>query len=198
MRDDASRDPAALVEGRSPDPTGFYRTAGWYHSSVNAVFLHGLESSSRGTKGRWFAERFPAVRVRDYHGDLDEWLHQLTAEVAGLGDLVLVGSSFGALVAVCFAVHHPERCRRLVLLAPALNLAGYRPPAEPVHVEALVVVGRHDTVCPPDLVVALARASLRDPEIRLVDDDHVLHRTFPRLPWARLLGSDDDAAEAPT
>lgn len=154
---------------------------------ATACFLHGLESSSRGTKGRWLVERFPAVRMHDYHGDLHQRLEQLTDQVAGLNDLILIGSSFGGLMAACFAARHPARCRRLVLLAPALNIARYRPPPEPLDVETLVVLGAQDTICPPDLVLPLARSSFRTLEIRLEEDNHLLHRVFPLLDWRRLL-----------
>jgi len=150
-------------------------------------FLHGLESSSRGTKAQWFATHFPAVRLRDYDGDLDRRLTQLEAETAGLDRLVLVGSSFGGLMAACFAAHHPQQCRRLILLAPALNFNGYRPPAAPLAVETLLVIGEHDTVCPPDLVLPLARATFSNLTVRVTDDDHMLHRTFPGLDWPSLL-----------
>ncbi len=153
-----------------------------------AVFLHGLESSSRGFKGRWLAEHFPAVRMRDHHGDLSERLDQLTDQVAGLDDLILIGSSFGGLMALAFAARHPARCRRLVLLAPALNFPEHRHPAETLDVAAFLVIGAQDTVCPPDVVLPIARACLRDVQIRVVDDDHLLRRTVPVLDWARLLG----------
>jgi pimeloyl-ACP methyl ester carboxylesterase len=111
----------------------------------------------------------------------------LEAQVAGLERLVLVGSSFGGLMAACFALRSPERCRRLVLLAPALNFVDFHPPAAPLSVPTLVVTGAHDTVCPPELVLPLARASFADLTVRLEDDDHMLHRTFPSLDWPQLL-----------
>lgn len=151
------------------------------------LFLHGLDSSIQGTKARWFGRHFPAVQMRNYQGDLDQRLAQLTVQVAGHQDLILVGSSFGGLMAACFAAKFPERCRRLVLLAPALNFAAYQPPAEPLTVPTLVVVGAHDTVCPQDLVLPLAKASFRNLVIRVEDDDHMLHTSFPRLDWAALL-----------
>lgn len=162
-------------------------TTGPDRADTSVCFLHGLESSSGGTKGRWLAERFPAIRMRDYHGDLAERLDQLTEQVTGLDDLVLIGSSFGGLMAACFAARHPDRCRRLVLLAPALNFAGYRPPPAPLDVETVVVVGTRDTVCPPALVLPLARSTFCRLEVRLEADDHLLHRVFPRLDWHRLI-----------
>ena len=151
------------------------------------LFRHGLDSSIEGTKAQWFRRHFPGVRLQNYTGDLAERLAQLEAQVAGLERLVLVGSSFGGLMAACFALRSPERCRRLVLLAPALNFADFHPPAEPVSVPTLVVTGAHDTVCPPELILPLARASFADLEVRLEDDDHMLHRTFPSLDWPQLL-----------
>lgn len=152
-----------------------------------AFFLHGLDSSIRGTKGQWFRKHFPAVRMHDYQGDLDQRLAQLEAEVAGLDNLILVGSSFGGLMAACFALRHPRQVGRLILLAPALNFSGYRPPATLITIPTLLVIGAHDTVCPPDLVMPQARATFSVLEERVVDDDHMLHRTFPTLDWPLLL-----------
>ena len=151
------------------------------------LFLHGLDSSIEGTKAQWFRRHFPGVRLQNYTGDLDERLAQLEAQVAGLERLVLVGSSFGGLMAACFALRSPERCRRLVLLAPALNFADFHPPAAPIAVPTLVVTGEYDTVCPPELILSLARACFTDLTVRLEDDDHMLHRTFSSLDWPHLL-----------
>ncbi len=156
-------------------------------SSPIPLFLHGLDSSIQGTKARWFRQFFPQVRMRDYNGDLHQRLAQLEEQVQGLAPLILVGSSFGGLMATCFAVNHPERCRRLVLLAPALNLNEYRPPTKKTGVPTLLVMGRHDTVCPPKLVRPQAEATFSRLEIRIEDDDHLLHTSFPALDWPNLL-----------
>ena len=158
-----------------------------HNAPSTPLFLHGLDSSIEGTKAQWFRRHFPGVRLQNYTGELDERLAQLEAQVAGLERLVLVGSSFGGLMAACFALRSPERCRRLVLLAPALNFADFRPPAVPIAVPTLVITGAHDTVCPPALILPLARASFADLTVRLEDDDHMLHRTFPTLDWPQLL-----------
>ena len=152
-----------------------------------ALFLHGLDSSSRGTKGQWLRRHFPAVHMHDYQGSLEERLAQLESEVAGQNNLILVGSSFGGLMAACFAINHPHRVRRLVLLAPALNFGGYHPPDTPLSVPTLLVMGQFDTVCPPDLVLPQARATFSSLTVRIEDDDHMLHRTFPTLDWPHLL-----------
>jgi len=125
--------------------------------------------------------------MQDYHGGLEQRLAQLEEQTAGAGPLILVGSSFGGLMAACFAARHPAQCQRLILLAPALNFSGYQPPTTPLAVPVFLVAGANDTVCPPDLVIPLARASFSNLEVRLEDDDHLLHRTFPHLDWPALL-----------
>nr|WP_321465855.1 alpha/beta fold hydrolase [uncultured Desulfobulbus sp.] len=155
--------------------------------SPTPFFLHGLDSSIQGTKARWFRQHFPQVQMVNYDGTLSQRLTQLERQVEGLHQLILVGSSFGGLMATCFAIAHPERCRRLVLLAPALNFGEYRPPEKKIAVPTLLVMGRHDTVCPPDLVRPRAEAAFNNLEVRLEDDDHMLHTCFPTLDWPSLL-----------
>lgn len=151
------------------------------------LFLHGLDSSGQGTKGRFFQAHFPQVRCPDFSGDLDQRLARLEGLCAGQDGLTLIGSSFGGLMATCFAGRHPDRVARLILLAPALNFTGYQPPATRLAVPTLLVMGRHDTVCPPALVLPLAEATFARLVIEQGDDDHMLARLFPRLDWQGLL-----------
>lgn len=155
---------------------------------ATTLFLHGLDSSSRGTKGRYFADHFPAVIRPDFQGDLNQRLLQLDAVCAGQSDLTLIGSSFGGLMATCFAINHAERIRRLILLAPALNFSDFKPPQKALVIPTLLVMGRNDTVCPPRLVEPLARATFSNITVRLGNDDHLLHTMFYELDWPGLLG----------
>lgn len=156
--------------------------------AVTPLFLHGLDSSIQCTKARWLREHFPQVQMRDFDGSLEQRMAQLDELIAPLtGELVLVGSSFGGLMATFYASRHPERCRRLVLLAPALNFAGYRPPATKISVPTLAIMGTHDTSCPPAVTRPLAEASFSHLEVRMVDDDHHLLNVFPTLEWEKLL-----------
>lgn len=150
-------------------------------------FLHGLDSSGQGTKGRFFAENFPHIHCPDFHGTLADRLHQLTDLCQDLSNLTLVGSSFGGLMATCYATNFPEKVARLILLAPALNYGEYRPPREKLSAPVLLVIGNNDTVTPPAKVVPLAEQTFADLEIRLVDDDHMLHTAFPVMAWHELL-----------
>lgn len=152
------------------------------------LFLHGLDSSGQGTKGRWFAEHFPEMDIRDYHGTLDDRLNQLQTICADRPNLILVGSSFGGLMAVCFALRHPAQCKRLILLAPALNFESFTPPEEKLSIPTLLIIGSEDTVTPPGLVVPLAEQTFSSLSLSIMDDDHMLHDCFFRVDWKVLLG----------
>jgi pimeloyl-ACP methyl ester carboxylesterase len=150
-------------------------------------FLHGLDSSGSGTKGRFFARNFPHVVCPDFAGPLSDRLCQLERLCENEQQLILIGSSFGGLMAACFAAQQHQKVIRLILLAPALNFADYQPPAQKLSIPVLLVVGRHDTVTPPDLVVPLAEATFASLETRIEEDDHLLHNTFHRLDWPKLI-----------
>ncbi len=154
---------------------------------MHTYFLHGLDSSSKGTKGQWFAEHFPGMQLHDFDGTLAQRLEQLEGLCDGQQDLVFVGSSFGGLMATCFAVAHPESCRNLILLAPALNFEEFTPPPEMITVPTRLIIGEHDDVCPPAMVLPKAEQTFTDLSISVVDDDHMLHTVFYSLPWGEWL-----------
>jgi pimeloyl-ACP methyl ester carboxylesterase len=152
------------------------------------VFIHGLESTSQGTKGIYFRERYPEMIIEDYTGSLETRLEKLEAVLAGKDNLILVGSSYGGLMAAIYACRYPEKVRRLILLAPAINLEEFEPYVGqiltmPVH----LYHGRQDDVVPPGEVRPVAEGTFRDLNYYLVEDDHSLHETFPGMPWEELL-----------
>lgn len=152
------------------------------------VFIHGLDSSSRGTKGSYFRAKYPGMLMEDYAGPLEERMAKLEKGLAGMDNLILVGSSFGGLMAALFACGNRARVRRLVLLAPALGhadfTAGYR---EPLMIPVTLYHGLSDVVVPPGPTLLIARHLFGKLEDHLVDDDHSLHRIFPTLNWDALL-----------
>ncbi len=159
------------------------------------AFVHGLDSSSRGTKGTWFRRHVPEMLLADFSGDFPEKMRQLERLLSGRTRIVLVGSSYGGLMASVFACRHPERMDRLILLAPALHLPEFAPClARRLAIPAVLYHGRQDDVCPPEDVLRLARRAFADLTYHAVNDDHSLHRVFPTLDWSGLLGTA--AAEA--
>jgi pimeloyl-ACP methyl ester carboxylesterase len=154
---------------------------------MKRLFLHGLDSSGFGTKGRYFAEKFPDMLRPDFAGSLTERMTRLHAIIADLADLIIVGSSFGGLMATCLAKERPADIKRVVLLAPALNFKEYQPPPARLPTETILIIGRHDTVTPPDIVISAAERTFARLHITVVDDDHLLHRSFQDLDWRALL-----------
>jgi pimeloyl-ACP methyl ester carboxylesterase len=152
------------------------------------VFIHGLESTSQGAKGIYFRERFPEMIIEDYTGPLEARMEKLETILTGENNLILVGSSFGGLMAAIYACRYPEKIRRLILLAPAINLEEFIPYAGqaltmPVH----LYHGRQDDVVPPGEVRTVAERIFNNLTYCLVEDDHSLHENFPGMPWEELL-----------
>ncbi len=155
------------------------------------VFIHGLESSSRGEKATFFRERYPDMIVEDYVGTFEERMTKLGAVLADKDNLIVVGSSMGGLMAAVFACLHPEKIRKLVLLAPALNyLPAHACRGGHVSAPVLIYHGSRDEVVPYAPVEETARRLFPHLDWRLVVDDHSLHQTFFRLPWDELLACD--------
>ena len=151
------------------------------------IFLHGLDSSGSGTKGTYFAGHFPDMLRPDFNGTLGERMNQLYALLGQADDLIAVGSSFGGLMGACLAIEQPERVRRLILLAPALNFHEFRIPNKKIAVETIVVIGADDAVTPPSIVVPAAEATFANLQLSIVADDHLLHNTYRSLDWDHLL-----------
>lgn len=155
---------------------------------VTRVFIHGLESSSQGTKGVYFRERYPDMIIEDFEGPLGQRMEKLNGLLEGRKDLVLVGSSFGGLMAAIYACQNESRVRKVVLLAPALHVPDFsRYLDRRLKIPVLLVHGKNDDVVPPDIVKAIAEKVFENLEYRLVDDDHSLHESFPLMDWEALL-----------
>ena len=157
-------------------------------TDVTRVFIHGLDSSSRGTKGSFFQERYPEIIREDFSGSLEQRMAQLGRGLAVKSNLILVGSSYGGLMAALFACKNASRTRRLILLAPALSQGDFRPYyATPLELPVTLYHGRQDVVVPPGPTRRIAERLFRNLKIHLVDDDHNLHVVFPLLDWDTLL-----------
>ncbi len=154
------------------------------------VFIHGLESSSQGTKGVFFKERYPDMIIDDFEGSLSERMEKLNRILAGKNDLILVGSSFGGLMAAIYACLHNDRVRKLILLAPALDLDDFKPClTKRLDLPVTVFHGSDDDVVPPAPVERIARRVFANLMYHLVDDDHPLKKTFAAYDWDSLLGA---------
>jgi pimeloyl-ACP methyl ester carboxylesterase len=126
--------------------------------------------------------------IKDYQGSLAERMNVLRKRLDGQENLILVGSSYGGLMAALFACASPERVRRLVLLAPALHLAEFAPCLDrKIALPVSLYHGSFDDVVPPGPVRDIAGRVFSNLAYRLLEDDHSIHRNFPFLPWDVLL-----------
>jgi alpha-beta hydrolase superfamily lysophospholipase len=155
------------------------------------VFIHGLESTAQGTKGQFFRQFFPQMIIEDYTGDFATRMRQLKDLLAGKTDLILVGSSYGGLMATQYAIENEDKVKKMILLAPALNLPEFKPPGHTkLQMPVIIYHGTNDNIVDPYAVKAIARKYFSNLEHNLVDDDHSLHKTFPLINWKELLIKD--------
>ena len=152
------------------------------------IFLHGLDSSSQGTKGRYFSEKFPGMLVPDFSGSLSERMEKLYDILSGKTEITLVGSSYGGLMAAIFTLENSSRLKNLILLAPAVNLNefnDYR--GLSTEVPTTLYHGTMDSVIPIDPVYEQAKKCFKNLTFHRVEDDHMLHSTFTSIDWEKLL-----------
>jgi len=156
--------------------------------SSTHVFIHGLESTSHGTKGEFFRNKFPDMILEDFTGPLDQRMDRLNHLLKNKADLVLVGSSYGGLMAAIYACRTPLTVRKLILLAPALDLADFQPYLTcRIDIPVVLYHGLLDDVVPPEAVQIIARKVFSNLDYHAVDDDHSLHHTFSGMAWDDLL-----------
>ena len=156
--------------------------------AMNRVFIHGLESSSQGNKARYFRENYPDMLIEDYQGPLVVRMKKLETLLSGKRNLILVGSSFGGLMAAIYSCQHPADVTRLILLAPALDLEEFIPfHHHKLGMPTTIFHGRHDEVVPLDPVRDIAECIFTNLAFHIVDDDHPLSAAFETFAWDELL-----------
>ncbi|HUH66645.1 MAG TPA: alpha/beta fold hydrolase [Syntrophales bacterium] len=152
------------------------------------VFIHGLDSSGMGTKGLFFRNKYPDTIVEDFVGPFKDRMEKLKRILSGKTPLILVGSSYGGLMAAVYALNSQDRVEKLILLAPALNIVEFEPYLEKkTSVPVVIFHGRDDDVVSPGEVEKIARRVFTNLDHHLVDDDHSLHKTFSLMDWDALL-----------
>lgn len=155
------------------------------------VFIHGLESTAKGAKGQYFSQNFPRMIIEDYTGDFASRMKKMGNVLAGRTGLIIVGSSYGGLMAVSYAMENESRIKKLILLAPALNLPEFKiQSGKKINIPVIIYHGTKDDVVDPQVVKNIAVKCFGKLEHHFVEDDHPLHETFPLLDWKKLLAAD--------
>lgn len=152
------------------------------------IFVHGLESSGHGFKGRLLRQHFPEILTPDFDGPLQKRMAQLSPLLAGQSGWVIIGSSFGGLMAALFAYRNPRQAKKLILLAPALLHPEFATVSQtPLAVPTVIYHGQRDSVIPLKSVRDLAERVFLELTFHTVDDDHMLHRTVQQIDWAAVV-----------
>ena len=130
--------------------------------------------------------------IEDYTGDFTTRMSKLNDLLAGENNLIIVGSSYGGLMAVQYAMENENRVKKLILLAPALNLPEFKSNLnKQLMIPVIIYHGTNDDVVDPQIVKDIALKCFSNLEHHFVEDDHPLHKTFPVLDWKKLLDGDD-------
>jgi pimeloyl-ACP methyl ester carboxylesterase len=125
----------------------------------------------------------------DFTGSFDERMSQLRTILSDQTGWLLIGSSYGGLMATVFALEQEAQVSKLVLLAPALaqEIAPLPKPG-PISISTILIHGTKDTVVPPGPVRAIAEKLFSNLTVYTVEDDHRLHKTANELDWNTILG----------
>jgi pimeloyl-ACP methyl ester carboxylesterase len=155
---------------------------------AHLIFIHGLEGTSQGAKATLLRSLFPAMRIPDFRGSLEQRMADLYPILGDRDIWTVVASSFGGLMAAIFACQRPSQVRKLVLMAPALILPQFvdSHPA-PVDIPTIVYHGRQDEIVPLEPTRRLAQQYFCNLSFHEVDDDHGLYRTAHEIDWPALL-----------
>lgn len=130
--------------------------------------------------------------IEDFRGDLEQRMEKLNSLLKDQKSLILVGSSYGGLMASIYGLNNPDSVRRLILLSPALAHDEVDPYLErSIDTPVIIYHGQRDDVVPMGPVQEKARRLFVNLTFNAVDDDHVLSRTFASIDWDTLLTMPD-------
>ena len=172
----------------------------------NIIFVHGMESSGQGFKGRLLRNIFPNIKTpsffpytpnTSFQELLKKRMDQLVPILQEKTSWAIIGSSFGGLMASLYAFRYPENVDRLVLLAPFLDDKNLDPrDHKPIDVPVIVFHGKNDAVVNLDITRRRANELFKNLIYNEVEDDHFLHPTVSRLDWYKVVYDDFHALMA--
>ena len=165
----------------------------------NIIFIHGLESSGKGFKAKFLKGLFPEIITPTFfpHSSnflmediLKERMKELEVFLREKSNWIIIGSSFGGLMASIYALKNPERIKFLVLLAPFLTFPRYYDSETlPINIPVFAIHGINDRVVLARKARKHAKNIFTNLEYILVNDDHSLHQTVVKINWDILINS---------
>jgi len=163
----------------------------------NIIFIHGLESSGQGFKGRLFQKILPGCLTPDFEGYnpkftmktlLKKRMKQLNKLLKGNYPWIIIGSSFGALMTTVYALENFDKILKLILLAPFLSpLESKIKKYTPIEAPVIVFHGKKDRIVSINRSRTLAERFFTNLIYNIVDDDHSLHNTVTNLDWKKII-----------
>lgn len=155
----------------------------------NLIFIHGYESSGSGFKGRLLKTKFPTILTPNFTGNLEERMKSLLLILNQREVWTIIGSSFGGLMATMYANRFPQKVERLILLAPAIIPPFFSelPEINHITIPTLVIQGINDNVVKMNEIIPNIQSIFRKLELRLVEDDHLLHHTVNQMNWEKVI-----------
>ncbi len=158
----------------------------------NLYFLHGMESSPKGTKAQLLKKHYPDCIIPHLPPDLkkrDKILNDLVKTPSWL-----IGSSLGGLSALFFAMDKPHLVKEMILLAPAVGFFDSQlfsaEEQDRIHstyvpngINCTIFAGTRDNVIPLESILDLIARSPSRTGITFhkLDDDHSLNRYPDKL-----------------
>ncbi|MFX1453698.1 MAG: alpha/beta fold hydrolase [Promethearchaeota archaeon] len=163
----------------------------------NIIFIHGLMSSGDGFKGQLLRKTLPGCltpNFKPFSPDksnillLKERMEQLNPILEEKDKWIIIGSSFGGLMATLFTLKNPEKISKLILLAPFLSTPLLVSKLyTPVDVPVTAFHGKYDKIVPFEQAQKVAEKIFTNLIYNRVDDDHQLKKTVQALKWENIV-----------
>ncbi|MBY9014686.1 MAG: alpha/beta hydrolase [Candidatus Lokiarchaeota archaeon] len=163
----------------------------------NIIFIHGLESSGKGFKGTYLKRLIPEILTPNFKkfkrnmpldSLLKERMGQLDLILKKKNSWIIIGSSFGGLLATLYALRNPEKTERLILFAPFLATPMLQiDNIPPLIIPTIIFHGKHDEIAQYKASREQAYQLFTNLEFNTTEDDHDLNKTITTLNWNKLI-----------
>lgn len=163
----------------------------------NIIFIHGLISSGDGFKGQLIRKTLPGCLTPNFTPYspekplkilFKERMAQLIPIIEEKIKWIIIGSSFGGLMATIFTLENPKKISKLILLAPYLSTPLLNPKIySPVNIPVEIFHGKNDKVVPVKQAQKVAEKLFTNLIYKRVNDDHTLKKTVKALNWENII-----------
>ena len=163
----------------------------------NIIFIHGLESSGKGFKGTYLKSLLPDILTPNFkkfkknislEDLLKERMGQLDLILKKRNSWIIIGSSFGGLMATLYALRNPEKTKRLILFAPFLATPMLQiDKTSLISIPTIIYHGKHDEIALYKASREQACQLFTNLEFNTTEDHHDLNKTITTLNWNKII-----------